>query len=74
MSAIAGIIRFDGAPVSVDSIEGMLRAQSTRGPDGARHWLDGDVALGHAMLRTTSESAQEQQPVLSARLSKLFFR
>jgi asparagine synthase (glutamine-hydrolysing) len=34
------------------------------GPDGAEHWIDGPVGLGHRMLCTTPESLQEKQPFL----------
>ena len=33
-----------------------------RGPDAQEIWMDGAAGLGHAMLRTTPESAQEHQP------------
>ena len=35
-----------------------------RGPDGIGHWSSGPLALGHCMLRTTPESAQETQPLV----------
>lgn len=63
MSGIAGIIRFDGAPVAPDLIAGMTAAMAHRGPDGIRHWHGGAAALGHCMLRTTPESLEETQPL-----------
>ena len=63
MSGIAGIIRFDGAPVEPGQIEAMTAAMAHRGPDGIAHWSKGAVALGHCMLRTTPESLEEAQPL-----------
>ncbi len=63
MSGIAGIIRFDGAPVEPGLVEKMTSAMAHRGPDGIRHWVNGSVALGQCMLRTTPESLEEQQPL-----------
>jgi asparagine synthase (glutamine-hydrolysing) len=65
MSGIAGIVRFDGAPVAAGLIEGMTSAMSYRGPDGISHWHRGSVALGQCMLRTTPESLEETQPLAS---------
>lgn len=63
MSGIAGIIRFDGAPVEPGLVEKMTSAMSYRGPDGIHHWVKGSVALGQCMLRSTTESLEENQPL-----------
>ena len=63
MSGIAGIIRFDGAPVEPGLIAKMTAAMPYRGPDGINHWVRGPVALGQCMLRTTWESHAETQPL-----------
>lgn len=63
MSAIAGVVRLDGAPIARGIVEGMTAAMSARGPDGAGHWRGGSAALGHNMLRTTPESLAEAQPL-----------
>jgi len=63
MSGIAGIIRFDGAPVDAGLVEGMTTAMAYRGPDGINHWRRGPVALGQCMLCTTPESLEESQPL-----------
>jgi len=63
MSGIAGIIRFDGAPVETQRITDMTAAMACRGPDGINHWVRGSVALGQCMLRTTPESLEETQPL-----------
>ena len=64
MSAIAGIIRFDGAPVAAGAIEQVTGALATRGPDGSNHWVQGSVALGHCLLRTTPEARNVVQQSL----------
>jgi len=63
MSGIAGIIRFDGAPVESQQIKTMTASMAYRGPDGISHWVRGSVALGQCMLRTTPESLEETQPL-----------
>jgi len=63
MSGIAGIIRFDGAPVEVGLVENMTAAMHYRGPDGIHHWVKGSVAMGQCMLHTTPESLEETQPL-----------
>ena len=63
MSGIAGVIRFDGAPVEFGLVERMTGAMPHRGPYGVQHWVGGAAALGHCMLRTTPESLEEQQPL-----------
>jgi len=62
MSGIVGIIHFDGKPVAAGQIEQMTAAIAYRGPDGINHWVDGPVALGHCLLRTTPEALAETQP------------
>ena len=63
MSGIAGIIRFDGAPVEPGLVEQMTAAMPYRGPDGIHHWVKGSVAMGQCMLHTTPESLEEKQPL-----------
>lgn len=63
MSGIAGIVRFDGAPIEPGLVEKMTAAMAHRGPDGIRHWRKGPVALGQCMLCTTPESLEETQPL-----------
>lgn len=65
MSGIAGILRFDGGPVEPGLVEKMTASMSYRGPDGISHWVQGSVALGQCMLRTTPESLEETQPLLN---------
>jgi asparagine synthase (glutamine-hydrolysing) len=63
MSAIAGIVYFNGAPIEPGLIESLTDAMSARGPDGQSHWVRESVALGHCMLRATPESLEEHQPL-----------
>ena len=63
MSGIAGIVHFDGAPIAPGLIEKMTSAMAQRGPDGIDHRVQGSVALGQCMLRTTPESLEEHQPL-----------
>ena len=63
MSGIVGVLNRDGAPVERDLISRMTSVIAFRGPDAQDCWIHGNVALGHAMLRTTSEAATEQQPL-----------
>lgn len=62
MSGIVGILQFDGGPVDQALARALTRFLAFRGPDGRDTWCGGPVALGHAMLRTTEESAQDRQP------------
>jgi asparagine synthase (glutamine-hydrolysing) len=65
MSAIAGILNFHGAPLEPDLIEKLTGAMKRRGPDAQTHRVQGSVALGHCMLRTTPEAIEEHQPLAS---------
>jgi asparagine synthase (glutamine-hydrolysing) len=63
LSAIAGVIRFDGAPPATGCVERITAAMAHRGPDGIAHWRDERAAMGHCMMRTTPESLAESQPL-----------
>lgn len=65
MSAIAGIINFDGSPVAPGLIQGLTGIMASRGPHGRNHWQNGPVALGHCLLRNTPESTNDHQPLVS---------
>ncbi|HLW78557.1 MAG TPA: asparagine synthase (glutamine-hydrolyzing) [Terriglobia bacterium] len=64
MSGIAGILNLDQRPADPTVIARLTAAMAHRGPDGAGHWVDGPVALGHRLHRTTPESRLESQPLL----------
>lgn len=69
MSGFVGILNLDGAPVDQSLLERMTQALAFRGPDGRGIWSQGQVGLGHTLLRTTHEAAQERQPAdLDSRL------
>lgn len=62
MSGIVGIFHPDGARVERALLQSLADFLSYRGPDGQATWQDGPIGLGHTELRTTRESAGEQQP------------
>lgn len=66
MSGIAGILRFDGAPVAESDIRAMLATLRRRGPDHQRSWLHGNAALAQSLLATTPEALVEAQPFVAA--------
>jgi asparagine synthase (glutamine-hydrolysing) len=74
MSGIAVVYELDGRPADPALLERMLLAIAHRGPDGIGRFVEGPVALGHAMLRTTPESLHESQPLAdtAAQLSLTF--
>lgn len=63
MSAIFGIIRFDGTQVGGDALKRMGASMRGRGPDGVRHLAAGPVGLGHCLMRVCCEDRFEWQPV-----------
>jgi asparagine synthase (glutamine-hydrolysing) len=63
MSGIVGILNRDGAPVERDLIARMTSFLSFRGPDAHDFWIDGNIAFGHAMFRSTCEAGTEHQPL-----------
>jgi asparagine synthase (glutamine-hydrolysing) len=66
MSAIFGVLRFDGADASAAELERMSNVLAHRGPDGRRFVADGPVGLGHNLLRVNQEDLFEVQPVRDA--------
>ncbi|MBL8202136.1 MAG: asparagine synthase (glutamine-hydrolyzing) [Chromatiales bacterium] len=65
MCGIAGILRFDGAAPDPGLLRRMTDAIAHRGPDGAGHWQEGPVALGHRRLAIIDLSADANQPMWS---------
>jgi asparagine synthase (glutamine-hydrolysing) len=63
MSAIFGILRFDGGSVSGRDIKRMANTLVHRGPDGVRSQADGPVGLGHCLMRVNQEDSCEAQPL-----------
>ncbi len=64
-----GIIRFDGDPVSDDSLKRMGAALQARAPDGIRHFRLGNVGLGHCLMRVNREDRFERQPLSDGMLT-----
>jgi asparagine synthase (glutamine-hydrolysing) len=62
LSGFVAIFRTDGLPADPALLEAMTEFLSVRGPDAQAAWFDGPAGMGHALLRTTRESAAEHQP------------
>jgi asparagine synthase (glutamine-hydrolysing) len=67
MSAIAGILNFDGSPADLSVIRSMAAPVSHRGPDGAGYYAEGPVALAELRSVTTSDAYGTASPAVSAR-------
>jgi asparagine synthase (glutamine-hydrolysing) len=65
MCGIAGIRRFDGAPVPVDLIGAMTDTLVHRGPDDRNVYVNGSVGFGHTRL-SIIDLAGSSQPMQSA--------
>jgi asparagine synthase (glutamine-hydrolysing) len=66
MCGIAGLINFDGAPVSPVILKKMTDAIAHRGPDGEGQWVDRNVGLGHRRLAIIDLSPAGHQPMVSS--------
>lgn len=62
MSAICGIYYSEGGVVSDQRLKIMVQSMRHRGPDNSGTFVKGNIGLGQAMLCTTLESLQENQP------------
>jgi asparagine synthase (glutamine-hydrolysing) len=62
MSGIVGLLNLSGSPVDVSLLGRMTAYLAFRGPDRQRVQVAKNVGFGHALLRTTEESAHEEQP------------
>lgn len=63
MSAIFGILRFDGAEVPSRDLERIANALAHRGSDGRRLARYGPIGLGHCLMRVNREDQFEAQPL-----------
>jgi asparagine synthase (glutamine-hydrolysing) len=63
MSAIFGVLRFDGEAVAARDLERMGNALVHRGPDGRKIALDGCAAVGNCLMRVNQEDLFEAQPI-----------
>src|SRR5690348_7334540 len=64
MSALAGILQFDGRPDGPERCARILRAQEPYGPDASNQWSGGKVALGRRLMRLLPEDTFDQQPLV----------
>ena len=62
MSGFVCVVHRDGAPVDRALLHSLTHFLAFRGPDAQAAWCDGSIGMGHALLRTTDESENEQQP------------
>lgn len=62
MSGICGIVFADCREAEANDAEPVLHKLEQRGPDGCRISVDGQAALGHALLATTPEAVGETLP------------
>src|ERR1041385_4285797 len=65
MSAIGGIINFDGAPVDADLLMQLSANLEAYGPDGGGEIRQNSVGVIHRALYTSVESRAERQPLVS---------
>lgn len=63
VSAIFGILRFDGGQVSGRDLDRMGNALAQRGPDGRKFVVKGCVGLGHCLMLVNQEDVFEAQPL-----------
>lgn len=64
MTAIAGIIQFDGRPVDRATLERMQNVLAPYGRDAGNIWHQGTAGLVRTLLRTTPEDAFDRQPLV----------
>lgn len=62
LSGFVCIVHGDNAPIERAQLESLIDFLSFRGPDARNTWMDCSIGMGHALLRTTHESENEQQP------------
>jgi asparagine synthase (glutamine-hydrolysing) len=66
MSAIGGVMRFDGQPIAPRDLERMANALRPYGPDRSNITVAGAIGLVNALMRMTPEDQFDQQPWRSA--------
>ena len=62
MSGIAGMLRFDGQPVSRSELERVANALRAHGPDRSDVAVSGSVGFVHVLMRMTPEDRSDHQP------------
>lgn len=63
MSGLFGIVHLDGRPVDETLLARLTARMDVRGPDARGVRVSGSAGFGHTLLRTTTESAGEAQPI-----------
>ena len=63
MTAIAGLIRFDDAPIDRPTIERMAQLLTPYGRDAQHTRLEAHAAFIRTLLRITPEDSLDQQPL-----------
>ena len=66
MSAIFGLVQFDGQAVDAANLTRMGTALLAHGPDGGGQWHDNMAGIGQRLLQLTPQDRSERQPLLSA--------
>ena len=64
MSAICGVVRFDGTDVAPRTAHRMAHAMKRRGSDAIEAIDLGRLAVGHCLLRVNREDVHEAQPIV----------
>ncbi|HET6862689.1 MAG TPA: asparagine synthase-related protein, partial [Pyrinomonadaceae bacterium] len=63
MSGIVGIITFGGQPLDKQLLRTITESMRFRGPDACEILSSANFGFGHTLLRTSSESTGEKQPL-----------
>lgn len=66
MCGLAGLVRFNGQLVTVETLKDMGDAIAHRGPDGEGYWACGSVGLAHRRLSIIDLSDAASQPMVSS--------
>jgi asparagine synthase (glutamine-hydrolysing) len=66
MSGIAGLLRFDGEPVSRSELERMANALRAHGPDRSHVAAAGNIGFVHVLMRMTPDDQFDHQPCRGA--------
>jgi asparagine synthase (glutamine-hydrolysing) len=66
MSAIGGLLRFDGQPVARRDLERMANALRPHGPDRSDVLVNDTIGFVHVLMRMTPEDLFERQPMRGA--------
>src|ERR1017187_3283697 len=65
MCGIAGFVNKGGLPAAVNLLRQMTALVGHRGPDGAGHYIHGNLGLGHRRLAIIDLSEAAKQPMHS---------